>query len=111
MRERRGVAIDPPEALYLFFIIALPLQAFFMFVYLFLCPAGTTLKDRAVFETAVITALIAACIAGGVLAYETVGRGTDSAWWPVIAFINCMAAIPMVLALAAIIRALIYRKR
>jgi hypothetical protein len=59
----------------------------------------------------VLTAEILGCIWVSYYSYSTVGQGTDSAWWPVIAFLYCFVLIPSILILAAITRRLIYRNK
>jgi len=93
------------------FIVAIPMIALSVWFYLKVCPSGTTLKSRLGFETSVLTAEILGCILVSYYSYSTVGQGTDSAWWPVIALIYCFVLIPSILLLAAITRRLIYRNR
>ena len=93
------------------FIVAIPVIALSVWFYLKVCPSGTTLKSRLGFETSVLTAEILGCIFVSYFFYSTVGQGTDSAWWPVIAFIYCFVLIPSILILAAIMRSLIYRNK
>lgn len=90
-------------------MIAIPLIALSVWFYLKAGPSGTTLKSRLGFEASVLAAEIFGCLFAGYYSYSTVGHGTDSAWWPVIAFIYCLVLIPSILILAAIIRRLIYR--
>ena len=90
------------------FIIAIPLIALSVWFYLKVCQSGTTLISRLGFEMSVLTVVILGCILVSYYSYSTVGQGTDSAWWPVIAFIYCFVLIPSILILAAITRKLIY---
>jgi len=84
------------------FIVAIPVIALLVWFYLKICPSGTTLKSRLGFETSVLTAGILGCILVSYFSYSTVGQGTDSAWWPVIALIYCFVLIPSILILSAI---------
>ena len=93
------------------FIVAISMIALSVWFYLKVCPSGTTLKSRLGFETSVLTAEIVGCIWVSYYSYSTVGQGTDSAWWPVIALIYCFVLIPSILLLAAITRRLIYRNK
>jgi len=91
-------------------IAAIPLIALSIWLYLKFCPADTTLKSRIGFEASVLLTEILGCVWVSYHSYATVGQGNDSAWWPVIAFLYCLALIPIILIFAAITRKLIYRK-
>ena len=93
-----------------FLIFAVPVLAFSVWIYLRLAPRGTTLKDRARYETAVLVSELAGCIAAGALAYYTVGQSTNRAWWPIIALIYCSLLVPVVLFFATLFRKGIFRK-
>ena len=93
------------------FIIAIPAIVFSLWFYLKVGPSGSTLKSRLGFEASVLIAEILGCIWVSYYSYSTVGQGTDSAWWPIIAAIYCFVLIPSILILAAITRKLIYIKK
>lgn len=91
------------------FIVAIPVIALAIWLYLKFCPANTTIKSRRKFEAFVLIAEILGCIGVSYYSYSTVGQGRDSAWWPYIAIIYCFLVIPFILILAAIIRKIVYR--
>ena len=62
------------------FIIAVPIAAISLWLYLKSSPVDTTLKSRAGFEILVLFLELAGCFAVSYYSYSTVGHGTDSAW-------------------------------
>lgn len=93
------------------FTVSIPLMALVFWIYLKLGPEGTTFKSRLGFEVSVLITEILGCVALSYYSYSTVGQSTDSAWWPVIAFLYSITLIPIIFLLAGIIRKLTYRKK
>ena len=93
------------------FIVAIPVIVLSVWFYLKIGPPGIPLKSRLGFETSVLITGILGCIWVSYYSYSTVGQGTDSVWWPIIAVIYCFVLIPSILILAAITRKLVYRKK
>jgi hypothetical protein len=93
------------------FLIAIPLIILSGWLYVRLCPKGTSLRSRFWFELPVLLIELLACAGITLHAHSMLSESPDRAWWPVIAIIHCTLLFPSILVAAASIRRMIYHQR
>ena len=80
-------------------VVAVVAWAFFRF-----SPAHVERKRVLLFNVASLIVALAIAAAWTVRTYLVMSPTVDSAWWPVISVLGALVVIPLVLALAAIVR-------
>lgn len=88
-------------------IFGLPFVGFCAWLYFRFAPNKIT--ERIAFEIVAILLLAAGILLVARFCYISVLKTSDSAWWPVLAFVYNLGFIPVYFIAAATIRKLIYR--
>jgi hypothetical protein len=88
-------------------VVGVVAWAFFRF-----SPAHAERKRVLLFNLASLFVALAIAAAWTVRTYLVMSPTVDSAWWPIISVLGALVAIPLALALAAIVRNfLVFRRR
>jgi hypothetical protein len=87
-------------------VVGVVAWAFFRF-----SPAHAEPKRVRLFNVASVIVALAIAVAWTVRTYLVMSPTVDLAWWPVISVLGALVAIPVVLALAAIVRNLLIFRR
>jgi len=88
-------------------VVAVVVWAFFRF-----SPIHADRKRVLLFNVASLIVALAIAAAWTVRTYLVMSPTVDSAWWPVISVLGALVVIPLVLALAAIVRnVILFRRR
>lgn len=89
--------------------IGVPFILISVFFYIRLSPKWVPKKILRKYELIFSAVMALSWIALTALSYYTVGQGTESQWWPVIAFLMCLFSIPTLLIVSAIVRLIVFK--
>lgn len=92
-------------------LILIPVVAVAVWAFFHFCPARAKRKHLLLFNVASICIALAVSAAWTVRTYLVMSPTVDSAWWPVISVLGALVVIPLVLAVAALVRNILVFRR
>lgn len=89
--------------------ILLPILAISVWLFARAKPKRRAKDGMRRFNIATLGVVIVSCAIVSLYFWQTTGQGIDRAWWPILAFFYSILATIMVLIIAALVRARIFR--